>query len=102
MSRILKKISPNYIFLLIYLFVIFLLLKSVVTAGINYQYDIDELFHVQLIWLYSRGYLPFKDVFSIYSPLFHYLLLPLFRIFGFNFDGIYRVRIIMSVLFLIR
>src|SRR4030067_2013427 len=95
------SVSLKRIYYLIYTAALILLFKSVLAAGLNYQYDIDELFHVQHIFLYSRSLLPFKDVFSIYSPLFHYLLMPVMRIAGFTFSGIYLLRIIMAIGFLV-
>ena len=102
MPPILKKIKIDYLLIPVCLAAVFLLLKSAVTAGLRYQYDIDELFHVQLIYLYTKGYLPYRDVFTFHSPIFHYLFLPVMRLSGFNFNAIYEIRIIMVIFFIVR
>ena len=79
------------------------LLISIIHSGYNYVFDTDELFHVQLVWLYAHGYRPYLDIYnSVYTPLFGWLLLPVYKLMGFNFGTIYFTRYLMIVLFAIR
>lgn len=84
-------------------FAVFLILTiSVIRSGIYYQYDNDELSHVQLIYLLAKGYVPYKTVWMFFTPVFHYLFVPLYNLLGFSFRTIFINRIIMTALFLIR
>lgn len=82
--------------------VFLILIYSVITSGFYYTFDIDELTHSETVYLIANGYKPFASFFSIYSPIFHYLLLPVFNLSGFNFQGIVNARLFMIVLFIIR
>jgi len=88
--------------LVIYCVIILVLTASIVNSGLNYQYDIDELFHTQITYLLIKGYKPFVDFFSIHSPIFHTLLIPIYKVKGFSFDAIYVARITMVFLFILR
>lgn len=88
-------------------FIVFLLLLaplvfSVIHSGYLYTFDSDELAHVQIIYRMARGEVPFVTFFSIYSPLIHWLLAPVFGMFGFTIDAIYASRIVMIALFGLR
>ena len=72
---------------------------SVFYSGYHYTYYGDELVHVNTVYLIAHGYRPFKDFFTIYSPLFHYLLLPFFTIYGFTLETIQASKFIMIGLF---
>ena len=72
---------------------------SVFYSGYHYTYYGDELVHVNTVYLIAHGYRPFKDFFTIYSPLFHYLLLPFFTIYGFTPETIQASRFLMIGLF---
>ncbi|OGG08423.1 hypothetical protein A3D05_06280 [Candidatus Gottesmanbacteria bacterium RIFCSPHIGHO2_02_FULL_40_24] len=97
-----KKVPLKVIFFLGYIITILILLKSVITGGIGYMYDIDELFHIQLVWLYAKGFIPFMDFFTIHSPLFHKLIVPFMSSFGFKYESVLNIRIIMSAIFIFR
>lgn len=79
------------------------LILSVFSSGYFYQFDIDELHHANLVYLYHLGLVPYKDIYnSVYTPLFEWFLTPLFFIKGFSFDTIALSRFLMIALFIIR
>jgi hypothetical protein len=80
-----------------------LLIISVFQSGYGYQFDVDELHHANLVYLYLHGYQPYRDIYnSFYTPLFEWLIAPAFMIFGFSFKTITFTRFIMIVLLAIR
>lgn len=81
---------------------ILLLAFTVVRSGYYFEFDIDELYHANTVYLIAHGYSPFKDFFLPYSPLFHVFMIPLFTEFGFTLETIQWTRLIMIVLFTIR
>lgn len=102
MLRALKKIKINYLLLIIYSVFLFMLLKSVITFGINYLYDIDELGHSQYVYLFINKVSPYLSFDLTVTPLYHWTLIPLFKLFGFSFATIHKARILMIILFLLR
>jgi hypothetical protein len=106
MSRMIHKIRirqlPRFFLLLTLLLLILYSLYRLISHGLMQNYDVDELQNAHTIYLLAHGYIPFKDFFSIYSPIYHYALIPILSIFGYTFDGIYALRIVMTGLFLIR
>ncbi len=84
-------------------FVVFgVLLYSVVLSGMRYQYDYDELSQLQTLYLIFTGNIPYKDFYYIYVPFLHILVLPIFYLWGANFETASILRLIMIVLFLTR
>ncbi len=79
-----------------------LLLVSVISSGYHYMLDNDELSHAQVAYLLLQGKRPFMDFFTIYSPVFDWILTPLFVLKGFTFDAIFSARILMITLFFVR
>lgn len=79
-----------------------ILLWSIITSGMSYMYDGDEVYHAQLTYLYANGYRPFTSVYVVYSPLYNALLIPVFRATGFTFEALRVTRIIMVILFIVR
>jgi len=75
---------------------------SVFYSGYWYTYYGDELVHANTVYLLSRGYRPFTDFFTIYSPLFHYFLLPFFTFFGCTLETIQLSKFVMIFLFALR
>jgi len=79
------------------------LVISIVKSGYLYVLDNDEFNHVQLTYLYAHGSRPYLDIYnSVYTPLFGWFLLPVFRTMGFSFATIAFTRYIMILLFAIR
>lgn len=101
-----SKLSGDVIFKLIFGFIalgfLAVLIYSFFHSALFYAFDNDELSHVQNIYLISRGNFPYLNFFSIYSPVLHWFLLPLFRFFGFSFATAHYARYLMSFLFVVR
>lgn len=79
-----------------------LLLTTAVVSGYWYVFDKDELGNMHKVYLLAQGQKPFVHFFTIYSPLFHYLLIPTSKIAGWTLETLYNARITMIALFLIR
>ena len=75
---------------------------SIIKSAYLYQYDNDEFYHVQRVYLIASGFKPYTSFFFIFSNIFHTLLVPLFIFFGFSFATLAKARIFMIVLFAIR
>lgn len=72
-------------------------------SGYNYIFDNDEIHHTQVTYLLHLGYKPFTEIYlTVYPPFFHWFISPLFSLFGFSFDTMYTVRILMIGLFALR
>ncbi len=52
----------------------------------HYRIDSDEPQHLHVVWGWTRGLLPYRDVFDNHSPLFQALYAPLFQLFGVRAD----------------
>ena len=63
--------------LLLCLFLFALVLRVALT--LNREVDIDEFQHLHSAWMVSQHYVLYRDVWENHTPLFYYLLLPLFR-----------------------
>ena len=50
-----------------------------VALTFNRELDIDEFQHLHAAWMLSQHYVLYRDVWENHTPLFYYLLLPLFR-----------------------
>lgn len=88
--------------LIIYGIALFVLLYTVIVSGYHYRYDADELFNANTIYLMIKGMRPYADFYTVYSPILHWLLLPLYRLYGFTFAAVDASRAVMIIFFLIR
>src|SRR6266436_7112705 len=61
---------------LLCLFLFALVLRAALT--LNREIDIDEFQHLHSAWMLSQHYVLYRDVWENHTPLFYYLLLPLF------------------------
>lgn len=86
----------------IFLASIILLAFTVIRSGYFFEFDLDELYHANTVYLISQGYKPFTDFFLPYSPLFYSFLSPLFHTSGFTLDTIQATRVVMIILFVLR
>ncbi|HEV7858639.1 MAG TPA: glycosyltransferase family 39 protein [Pyrinomonadaceae bacterium] len=69
--------------LYLYLGLLGLFLFSIILRGaltLNREIDIDEFQHLHAAWMVSQHYVIYKDFWENHTPLFYYLLLPLFRL----------------------
>jgi hypothetical protein len=79
------------------LFVCFLF--SIILRGaltLNRELDIDEFQHLHAAWMVSQHYILYKDFWENHTPLFYYLLLPLFRLCREGTILVLIARVIMS------
>ncbi|MCL4378427.1 MAG: glycosyltransferase family 39 protein [Actinobacteria bacterium] len=102
------KIKPEsrpYIYLGYFIAIIILLVPliiSILKSVYYYQFDNDELYHSQVIYLLNMGFKPYQSFAMIFSDIFHIFLLPFFRLVGFTFEGMAKIRLVMAVLFAVR
>lgn len=82
--------------------ILIVLLGSVLYSGIYYQYDRDELSHAQYTYLLLTGAVPYKDIYMRFTPLFYWIIAPVFQHWGFTFDAIHQLRWVMAAIFLAR
>lgn len=87
---------------LVYFILLLLLIYSVIRSGLYYQYDIDELSQVQHTYLLATGWQPYLSFFLSLTPFFHLFLMPVFKLFGFNWTAILLARVLMVILFTAR
>lgn len=83
----------------VYLGLFGLLLLSIVcrlALTLNREIDIDEFQHLHAAWMVSRHYLLYRDFWENHTPLFYYLLIPLFRLVREGPGLVILARIIMS------
>lgn len=52
----------------------------------HYRIDSDEPQHLHVVWAWTQGLLPYRDVFDNHSPLFQALSAPLFHLLGVRAD----------------
>jgi hypothetical protein len=60
----------------------------------------DEPQHLHVVWAWTQGLLPYRDVFDNHSPLFHLIMAPLFAAIGERADILTLMRFAMIPLFL--
>ena len=76
-----------------------LLLISIVfrlALTLNREVDIDEFQHLHAAWMVSQHYLLYRDFWENHTPLFYYLLIPLFHLVREGSRLVIVARIIMS------
>ncbi|HVT03861.1 MAG TPA: hypothetical protein VHL58_10875 [Thermoanaerobaculia bacterium] len=65
----------------------------------RYRIDSDETQHLHVVWGWSRGLLPYRDMFDNHMPLFHLLAVPLLRLAGERPEALILGRLAMLPLF---
>ncbi len=55
--------------------------------------DSDEPQHLHVVWAWSQGLVPYRDVFDNHAPLFHMVYAPLLRLIGETPDVLLRMRL---------
>ncbi len=48
----------------------------------SFRIDTDEPQHLHIVWAWTQGLLPYRDVFDNHAPLFHMMLAPFAAAFG--------------------
>jgi hypothetical protein len=65
----------------------------------RYRIDSDETQHLHVVWAWSHGLLPYRDLFDNHMPLFHILAVPLLRLAGERPEALLFVRLAMLPLY---
>ncbi len=65
----------------------------------HFRVDSDEPQHLHVVWAWSRGLLPYRDVFDNHTPVFQALCAPLFRALGVRADILLPMRAAMIPIF---
>ena len=65
----------------------------------HFRIDSDEPQHLHVVWAWTRGLLPYRDVFDNHMPLFQMLCAPLFRALGVRADIVVPMRMAMIPIF---
>src|SRR5256885_16231608 len=61
----------------------------------SYPFDSDEPQHLHVAWAWTKGLLPYRDVFDNHAPLFHLASAPLVRLLGERADLVMLARLAM-------
>lgn len=64
-------------------------------AVFHMEFNSDETQHLHVVWAWTRGLLPYRDVFDNHSPLFQRLCAPLLAWLGERPQALYGVRLAM-------
>jgi hypothetical protein len=70
-------------------------------CAVNYRIDSDEPQHLHVVWAWTQGLLPYKDLFDNHAPLFQMLCAPIFHLLGERADILIPMRVAMIPLFAI-
>ena len=68
---------------------------------LHVRIDSDEPQHLHVVWSWTRGLLPYRDIFDNHAPVFQMLCAPLFRLLGERANIIVPMRLAMLPLFAI-
>jgi len=66
----------------------------------HYRVDSDEPQHLHVVWAWTRGLLPYRDVFDNHAPVFQALCAPLFYLLGVRPDILLPMRLAELPLYL--
>ncbi|MGA3171025.1 MAG: glycosyltransferase family 39 protein [Chthoniobacteraceae bacterium] len=83
-----------------FLWLVALVLVLKVMAIIHYRVDSDETQHAHVVWAWTQGQLPYRDLFDNHMPLFQMACAPFFSLLGEHDYIIIELRIAMIPLFL--
>ncbi len=75
-------------------------LARLVSFVLSGRFNVDEFENIQMLWLYDRGVIPYRDYLHSHTPLFNLLIWPIYRIIGERPEvlGAVRVAILPFVL----
>lgn len=90
------------LFIAAYVILIAGLIFSAILSGYHYRFDNDELYHLQKVYLITKGYTPYKQFYSVYAPFLHWLLVPIYKIVSFGISTLEFGRLVMIMLFSLR
>lgn len=70
-----------------------------VLLAYHFRIDSDEPQHLHVVWAWTQGFLPYRDIFDNHMPVFQVLSVPLFRLLGIRADIVLPMRLAMIPLF---
>src|SRR5262245_66003722 len=70
------------------------LLLGIVLAW-SFRVNSDEPQHLHVVWSWTQGLLPYRDVFDNHTPLFHVLSVPALLVVGERPDAVLWMRLTM-------
>ena len=76
-------------------FLLLALIALHVPYAMTLPVDSDEPQHLHVIWAWTQGLLPYRDVFDNHAPLFQVLMTPLFSLFAERADIVPLMRLAM-------
>ena len=76
-------------------FLLLALIALHVPYAMTLPVDSDEPQHLHVIWAWTQGLLPYRDVFDNHAPLFQVLMTPLFSVFAERTDIVPLMRLAM-------
>src|SRR5205814_4504605 len=65
----------------------------------HHQVDSDEPQHLHVAWAWTKGLVPYRDVFDNHTPLFHHLAAPFVALAGERADIVLLARFAMLPFF---
>ena len=65
----------------------------------HFRIDSDEPQHLHVVWAWTQGLLPYRDVFDNHTPVFQALCAPLFHALGVRADILVPMRLAMLPIF---
>lgn len=96
------KNKASFIFIILLVLSLCVLLYASLLSGTSYQYDSDEYYHSEVMYLLTHGETLFQSIYSVYSPVFYWLLTPVYRLTDFTLTSLAAGRWMMAGLFLVR
>lgn len=78
------------------------LLATGIRSGLFFQFDQDELAHAQVSYLLTHSLVPYRQFFMTYTPVFHFLISPIFLVAGYSLTGMSAARAVMILFLLLR
>ena len=78
-----------------------LVLVLKVMAILHYRIDSDETQHAHVVWAWTQGQLPYRDLFDNHMPLFQAACAPLFHLLGEHAYVMLELRVAMLPLFFV-
>jgi hypothetical protein len=77
--------------------VVLLALRGI--ALLRYRFNSDEAQHLHVVWAWTEGLVPYRDVFDNHTPLFHVAMAPMLAALGERADILLWMRGLMLPLF---
>lgn len=93
--------SCDKIYFLAFCIALFVFLYFRLSSGLMRGANPDEYSHYHFTYLITKGLIPYKDFFMLYSPVFHLVLSFIFKIIGESYLALTMSRFLIFLLFVI-